>query len=463
MIPRKLNYILKQMSSLLCQYTFSREIYTPSIAYTLTCNSSIYGQTNHIYVNNKDKILSYYLFMHEAGHVIFDHTADIMTKIDGYLERQLCGAFKKCSKIFDEKFSDFFDFFIEALLNIVMDFEVNSRLFSHDEWIYFRRRLFEITLNPEYKGVWPEDYDLPPGKTWNEYLALIFMDPEKFFEKLHEEIQVAKEVEKKLAENGGKLNSDFNGELTALEYKAIRKNCMKNKKYSEEEKEALKKISEEHGSTEFNIPNGCMDGYSRDNSGKPTHINFTTFEDMPDLVKKMERILLVNKKGLTLRNQMYYSNRRKYGTSIIIPKTIKHNQLKKPDLLLLFDVSGSIDSYSVHSFIETFRHFKDEFKNTKIIFWTTRFVAEMTLDDEIPDLYGGGTNIAKGISHVKNNFDLKTRDVFFIISDLCDDLTEWEKELKTMNCRKLAIDWTKNKLNKNPGFERILKYEPEEP
>lgn len=82
---------------------------------------------------------------------------------------------------------------------------------------------------------------------------------------------------------------------------------------------------------------------------------------------------------------------------------------------------------------------------------------ETDLCDPLPNLYGGGTHMAKGIDYINIKYNLKEKDVFFMISDFCDNMNEWKNELEKLHCRKLAIDWTTSFNNINPGFETILK------
>lgn len=453
MVPKNYDEIKDQMSQLLCNYDYRPDIFSPSIAYTYTVNSSTLGIINHICINNQNPELEKFLFVHEAGHVLFGHNRPKEDRINTYLESKLQGAYSRLAVYFGNDINYFFEIFTNYFLNLVMDFEVNSRLFTYQEFCYMSNMVKQFLQSDEGCDVWPEYYGLPAGKTWNEYLTIILLEPEIYFHRLRL-AEMIKNYKKRKAQMFAEAGLAFDGNLSEQEYFAIQQNAMS--ALSKNEKESMKKIAQNHSDGKFSIPTGIMLGCSK-TGGNACHIAFTKYVSMPDLVDKMKKILFVKKAGYTMRNQMYNVNRRKYSSSVIIPKTVKNTSLKKPDLYLLFDVSGSIDSKSVHDFIETFRKFKDEFKYTKIVYWTTSLVCETDLCDPLPNLYGGGTHMAKGIDYINIKYNLKEKDVFFMISDFCDNMNEWKNELEKLHCRKLAIDWTTSFNNINPGFETILK------
>ena len=121
------------------------------------------------------------LYMHEAGHIIFGHLKNSDTK-NSIQKMKVRAAYPKVAKRFDsqEQFEKYFD---KMLFNIVEDFEVNSKLFTEEDYHEFDK------IVTHGGGFFPSDYDLPIGKDYNVYLNLILADPEAFFKKMKEKMQ----------------------------------------------------------------------------------------------------------------------------------------------------------------------------------------------------------------------------------------------------------------------------------
>lgn len=450
MIPEKYQEVEDQMKSRLYTVDYDAELFEPSIAFTNNLRESVLGEISHIYINNKDELLAKYLFMHECGHILFGHCHNMELREKSFLEPKIHASFMKVQRLFANDYDRYYECFRQFIFNTVMDFEVNSRMFSSEEWHFMCERVQQLTNDINAQGCWPEDYGFEPGKNWNEYLNLILMNIEDFIYKF-KMVQAIRAAQKR------SLKSDFNGVLSEYEYERIKRECKK-MSLSKKDLDSIKKISENHFNG-FNIPTGGMDDQSGYGGGLQTRIMFTYYQDMPDLLNKVKKLLCVKRPAVNLRNQMYNTNRCKYATSIIIPKNVRYERTNLPDLYLILDVSGSIDSKMVHDFVNTFQSVKNQFKHTKLIFWSTWLEGEYTLDDNIPDLYGGGTDIAKGIKYVREKYKFNNRDVLFVISDFCDNMRAWEIELKKIKCKRYAIDWSPYSDNSNPGFEKILKNE----
>ena len=445
MKPAKYDEVTSQMNSLLYTLYFDSRLFEPSIAYTVCSAKSVLGEIYRIYINSSDVKLTPYLYVHECGHILFGHMRCMESREDAFLKEKLQGTFHRIKKYFDCDYQKFFECFTEVIFNVVMDFEVNSRMFSAEEWEFMQERTRLLLSNDAVSGQWPLDYGFPPGRTWNEYLNMILLDIEKFI--------LYFRIESKI--NHLRRCPNFNGVLTENEYEKIKRECAHGK-FSKRERDDLEKLSKHH-SNKFAVPNGNMSGHSSGDSASQTKICFQSYSGMPHLLSKIKRLLFVNRSLPSLRNQLYNTNRRKYSSNVIIPKTVKYSCPKRPNLYLLIDVSGSVDSRMVHDFFKTFQTVKNEFKHTKIVFWSHCYNGECTLEDEIPDLYGGGTNIAKGINYMKTHFEIKEKDVFFVISDFDDNLEDWQAALKDMKCRLYAINWAAwNTPPQNPGFLEIL-------
>jgi len=159
------------------------------------------------------------LKLHEFGHVLFNHlslqdkqreiqTNKVLTywpKISKYID--LSDAIEKANGNAGKVQREYAYKMAEAMLNIVMDMEVNSKLFTEEEWgnmkyltniAYLNVSVSEKTNisyeelevldkhldehkkdlkdNPIAKPIWPADYKFPLGLTYGEYLDLMLKD-----------------------------------------------------------------------------------------------------------------------------------------------------------------------------------------------------------------------------------------------------------------------------------------------
>ena len=459
MIPTNYSKVQKMMEKVVCTYIYDKNILRPSIAYLTTMMTEKQGKITIMYVNNEWEDLIPYLYMHEAGHILFGHTNDLEDKMQGFLMDKLKVAYRQIQHFFSKQksynkardFEYFLDIFKRVLLNVVMDLEVNSRMFSREEWFFFQSELMKNLKDPSLRGLWPEDLGLPLGRTWNEYLTIILMNPEIFMGNLKMLAAQNAAIRSHIRDNP---QEEFDGHLTYDEYRRIRE-LAASKNFSNSEFKELKKIADKNGKTRFGVPTGSMNSMSR-GEALPSQIDFIFYTSMDNLLGKIKKLLFSKKNTGTRRDQMFYTNRRKFNSPVIIPKDIRFEKTERPDLYLVIDVSGSVDSEMVNDFINTFKTVKKEFKHTILIFWDTELVYECMIDDELPNLYGGGTDIAKGISYVTNKYKLKKQDVLFVISDFCDYMPEWQKALNKASCHKYAINWNITYKESNPGFEKIL-------
>lgn len=198
--------------------TFSKQ---PGDAPAYATRSSNFGTTGiyNIYVN-PDYEKSYDgLLLHEMGHIIFGHLQSNAFN-EKTFEMKLKFAWARIRKLIavgdDVKLSEkeIQDIYInkvkQIMLNYAMDYEVNSKIFTPDEWKEFTQKFesdwmrvqyedddvpeedYEEALNlkkndPTKKlvsALWPEDVGFPLKLQFTQYIDLMLRDPEKFFEKL---------------------------------------------------------------------------------------------------------------------------------------------------------------------------------------------------------------------------------------------------------------------------------------
>lgn len=193
----------------------------PGDAPAYATRSSNFGTTGiyNIYVN-PDYEKSYdSLLLHEVGHIIFGHLQSNAFN-EKTFEMKLKFAWARIRKLIitgdDVKLSEkeIQDIYINKvkhiMLNYAMDYEVNSKIFTPDEWKEFTQKFesdwmkiqyedddvpeedYEEALNlkkndPTKKlvsALWPEDVGFPLKLQFTQYVDLMLRDPEKFFEKL---------------------------------------------------------------------------------------------------------------------------------------------------------------------------------------------------------------------------------------------------------------------------------------
>jgi len=427
MDPSKLEEVRQRMEGVLYEVEYNPNLYEPSIAYTYSRMNSLVGTVYRLFVNNKDPVLGQYLFIHECGHVLFSHARDMELREDKFLNQKILGAYNKIKSSLDEQ-ENLLNYFRSMVYNVVMDFEVNSKLFSPEEMDYLNKRYNEFMGTKDERGMWPEDFGFPLGLTWNEYLNLILLKPESFMQKLGEGDRQSQTKKKE-----GKPEKKKNDELIAK----------------------VKKLAQNHGESSFKEPTGHNQGLDRNEKGS-VNIDFEVYTSQEQLIRKISRVLYISRNTPSRRDILYNANRRKYDTNVLIPKNINEIRHYKANLFLLFDVSGSKDSKLVNDLMQTFNTFKSSFGNTIAISWATEKMSEWKLGEKIPGKFGGGTYIALGIEYIRDKYHLNKDDVLFVISDFCDYLDEWQQVLSTMHCKKYAICYNKYTEPVNPGFDKIF-------
>lgn len=198
--------------------TFSKQ---PGDAPAYATRSSNFGTTGiyNIYVNPEYEQSYDGLLLHEIGHIIFGHLQSNAFN-EKTFEMKLKFAWSRIRKLItvgdDIKLSEkeIQDIYInkvkQIMLNYAMDYEVNSKLFTPEEWKEQAQKFesdwmkiqyeddniseedyeeaFNLKKNDPTKklvsALWPEDVGFPLKLQFTQYVDLMLRDPEKFFEKL---------------------------------------------------------------------------------------------------------------------------------------------------------------------------------------------------------------------------------------------------------------------------------------
>lgn len=133
---------------------------------------------------------------------------------------------------------------------------------------------------------------------------------------------------------------------------------------------------------------------------------------------------------------LYNYNRRKFSSDsrqTLVPKVRK---IVKPVIdnsymraIFVVDVSSSMDASEISEIINTIdkaaKSNKKKFDFT-IVTWDTDLVQILDLSNLNDMCIGGGTDIARGIKYVIKNYHKSCEDKIFVISDLEDDLNDWD-------------------------------------
>ncbi|MCR5188452.1 MAG: VWA domain-containing protein [Treponema sp.] len=450
MIPEKYNSTKKETQDLLIQTYYQQDLFDPSIAFTTNRTNNLCGSVYKVFVNNSDKDLSRFLELHELGHIIFGHVKNNKERMDKYLLSKITIAYSKISKYFPN-FDTYLAVFKSLIFNIVMDFEVNSRLFNESEWEHMNEKVCQLLKQRGVKGLHPKDYGYPLGLHWNQYLTMIIMEPEEFLKKFRQEIY-QKLMQQML--DPSSPSSDSTERIEKL--RAAKEAIENNRPLTQEELSELESISKDHNESSFHSygPTGHME-----HSLSLAPEGLLSYSDMKGLLRNIIKVLQIEKiNRRNKRDLLYNYNRRKVSTKVLVPKYI-NNIVKKPGkLIVLMDVSGSMDTKKLFAFVKLFKEFEGNYDKVNFITWDTQLIAEWAISEAPVLKVGGGTNIGPGINYVGEKYKPGSNDTFFVISDFWDRLSSWESALSKLSCKKYAINWDSIQASKNPGFIKIFQY-----
>ena len=476
----RLEEVKNQMAKYVHTVTEDTNLVSPAPAFCLIRDAFV-GDIYKIYVNSADPELENFLYMHECGHIIFNHI-DNFDKKSLALSSRIRAAFDKYKDWFDNEDS-FFNYFKQTIFNVVEDFEVNSKLFTKKEFDESCKLGAEVLGLPEFRGMWPEDYKYPIGKTWREYLTYVLDNLEPFLEKMKNDMNND--------DNGNQENQDGNGNgngngmqqpsrngKSKSSQKGAGKNKNNNKQrrskgFSPEEIEKLKKdIDNRKNSVLEKVANKIEEkiqnqklGESNDDSdyGDGHSITESIREEyytFDELKKFFDKNVFNKKNIMTKRDQMYNVNRRKTGNSnLIVPRNLTREEFRADDFYVLLDVSGSVSKELIDNTINLFSDFASKFgRNSRLICWDTSLCFDKKfVDIKNYTIYGDGTNIGLGIDYVAKKYINKKRNKLFIISDFCDDLACWKRFIKSNNLNDVyGVCWEPGVLENNRDIEKCF-------
>lgn len=447
---KHLSELKKKMRLIVCTYNKLPKTDLANEALALVTRS---GTANSCYKIFTSEFCSGKSFlMHEIGHIVLQHLR-FEEALNQQIEAKLRGAWNGFSKYIsftNQNQIQTMDSLIRLLKNYAMDMEVNSKFFDEDEKEFvledlnqaeYKRLLF-ISQNP-FPGrgaatrilgryyyakqqnpkaylvtpVFAEDYGFPRGLSWQHYIDLIIMNPDKVMPIICERLR---KLQSQLLEKGAKIPSEV-----------IRKEACKSDLSDELSAEVLSKTEgKEDGSQNIKTKSFTIHKLGPKVSRFITDRAVMQFED-------------------SRTDYLYLANRGKSG-SLLRGKTIEHSDYTQGNVYVIVDTSGSVETERLAQLLDLFFEIKEMVgEQSKVIFWDSDLQRIDSLRngiDEIPR--GRGTDIAPAIQYTASRF-CKDNDKLFIISDYCDYLEGWLDEVKRLRCSCYGICWT-NKLKRIP-------------
>lgn len=459
------------------------------------------------------------LLAHEKGHIIFGHMNHdtAQSKIATSKIKATYDIIKKhAPDLANSNISldEIANTIWRRLSNILCDYEVNSKLFTKEEFARLNE-LYSEYAGQKVIGCWPKEY--PEGLSYNAYLNLILFDFEKWLKK-QDNLAKKRKAEKDQSEEdgdeqsnesgnscgdgspssqgsngdsgekGGDGNEQGNdegssgsdgdsnedgegneneGEVESNEDGADeyddgvdpRDNWEMSKELLDElTEESEKQAQENEDLGEDDVTAELNDKFSQGRgTGKGTSKTLRTVSDEAEDFRTFLVSIASNKEEHKVYDPIKCYNRRRYNTNIMMTTTKSKVKNERKTINLLLDVSGSISEYAISVICNTLRKVaKKENIKSRVVLWDDKLEADYGPKDEIIPRGGGCTYIADGIRYL--NKDMKKDDIFVIVSDFEDDLDDWSDALKDSPMNSYGVYITDNKLNistfkKNKNFK----------
>lgn len=388
-----------------------------------------------------DDFEKYYL-LHEYGHIYFAHINNEVLK-ETLIKSRLKYILPK-----DVSEEDFMRVFSMHIDNVTKDMEVNSKLFSDEEF-----EAFEKGTGHEY--ILPQRYGFPKGLEADTYLNLILMDLNKFMDD---------DKNRQQRKNDGNKDDQSN-KSNGSENSKGSSDSMSTEDYIDSIKKELEETSSVNENFESRVKQGNKDeaGESGNKASKGKQyktkdedVNIESDDDLKDFIKGIH----TRKTKITRKvDVMYNYNRRKTGSSVIIPKI--SSSYKKEDekatLYILYDVSGSVDPVLTEKIVKSIKEICNELKTgSRVIFWNESLVNDIDIKD-IGNIYcGGGTYMASGVAYIEQQYHPKNNDYVLIVSDFEDNIPLIGKFMNKIVAKKAALLWYSDHSDKGIKDE-ILK------
>jgi hypothetical protein len=433
------------------------------------------------------------LELHEFGHVIFTHMSllenqrkILVQKIMSYWNRfekhiednalKTKEDVQKASKII-----------CDAILNIAMDYEVNSKLFTDDEWKTFveyiqwasikaaadapnttkeeLEKIIEWLDNKSedkdllFHPCWPEDDGFPKGLDYRQYIDLMLMRPDNAMDAIKKAIG---KMESSSGDGNGSSSGKGNhgGKISKSDLERILKeqNDANNEASNDAKEEAEKQDDAEQGTSS----NAARDKLNQGGWSPNGHSVDKRIYDYKNSKALSRKILneIINKQVLMCRqDNLYYYNRQKYNSNLLISKMKSEDLYRPGNIYLLVDCSCSIGSDVIEAIIGVVKNISKKCgPHSRIIWWDTALAGDYPLKELKGPTHCGGTAISRGIQYVSEKYLKRSNDKLIVLSDYEDSLHMWYDELEKIrknDC--LGICWGSFKGNATETIKRVCR------
>lgn len=423
------------------------------------------------YVSPDFKSFEKYAEHHENGHVYFGHLINFK-KVQEILEDAYNKHSKKVESIISKdaykgisgvsKKPAAIKGLIHSMLNISMDLEINSKIFEQDEIDYLEQEMRNCLQKEDLKLCRPEYYEdkdgnvFPPKKGFMEYFFMLLESPENLKNEQNQDGD-SSESDGEGGDNGG------DGGLTEKDIENIIEKYTKDNHTDEDTaKKSEKLVSGASDKSENGEDTDCENSEGRGLSrGSKRDLSYE-YVNFDNLKKVLEKNLLKKDKKFERQDVMYYYNRKVFNTNILVSKERFEYRKRAGKFIILADCSGSISNSNILSITGLVKDIASKYKKSRIIWWDTSCQGDYLLKEDKGPSECGGTSIDRGIDYAQQY--IEGDDTLIIISDYEDNLSDWNRSLQKINCKKIGICWD-SRINKSYLEELkniktfILKYE----
>lgn len=375
-----------------------------------------------------------YLTVHEYGHIYFSHILlaesifDVMANTINKYREKISKKLKNC------KSRNASENYIALMANIAQDLEINSKFYTDEQLdalnTFTIEHLEDDNLNgKKYIFQHPDDYKdnngnpFPRGKSFWEYFQLL----------LNQNNQNDQAIFGKSSKNDGEEESDDNGGCTITDEDL--------EKALDDAMSSLEEGSSEDDETEVST---SLDESEQSQNGYSSQGNcdrqMTEEIKKSNLSKILPKIFYRRTTKTQRTDNMYYYNRNKYNSNVLIPKMRNGEFVSAVKAKIIIDCSGSMDTPLINDIISSIKKATLKgiiSKESSIIWWNTSLVSEQKVGKiSIPNS-SGGTKLSSAI--LEYGKKLSGQDLLVIISDYQDNLGDWKNSLDKVKATKVGI------------------------
>ena len=433
------------------------------------------------------------LELHEFGHVIFTHMS-LLENQRKILVQKIMSYWNRFEKHIEdnvlatkEDIQKASKIICDAILNIAMDYEVNSKLFTDDEWKTFveyiqwasikaaadapnttkeeLEKIIEWLNNKSedkdllFHPCWPEDEGFPKGLDYRQYIDLMLMRPDNAMDAIKKAL--GKTDSGSGDGNGsGSGKSNHGGKISKSDLERILKeqNDANNEASNDAKEDAEKQDDAEQG-TSSNAARDKLNQGGWSPNGHSVDKRIYDYKNSKALGRKILNEI-INKQVLMCRqDNLYYYNRQKYNSNLLISKMKSEDLYRPGNIYLLVDCSCSIGSDVIEAIIGVVKNISKKCgPHSRIIWWDTALAGDYPLKELKGPTHCGGTAISHGIHYVSEKYLKRSNDKLIVLSDYEDSLHMWYDELEKIrknDC--LGICWGSFKGNATETIKRVCR------